>query len=100
MKEHGESLVKLVDALAAIVLRCAEQSSASRGPMTRQGRIAGVTYVKLEALETTIGEISALLCRAALEAIESSTEQLTGASLEHCGYVASSERRRAAIAAY
>ena len=54
----------------------------------------------LSLSEGTIGEISALLCRAAIAAIENGAERITIASLERCGYVAPSERRRAAITAY
>jgi hypothetical protein len=54
----------------------------------------------LSLSEGTIGEISALLCRAAIAAIESGTERITIASLDRCGYVAPSERRRAASATY
>jgi hypothetical protein len=43
--------------------------------------------------EGTIGEISALLTRAALDAIERGTEQITSASLDRSGYVAPRERR-------
>ena len=67
----------------------------------RSGLVEPALALKILSLsEGTIGEISALLCRAALEAIERGTEQITGASLERCGYVAPSERRRAAISAY
>ena len=60
-----------------------------------------VMAIKILSLsEGTIGEISALLCRSAIAAIESGTERITIASLERCGYVAPSERRRAALAAY
>jgi hypothetical protein len=51
----------------------------------------------LSLSEGTIGEISVLLCRAAIAAIESGTQRITIASLERCGYVARSERRRAAL---
>jgi hypothetical protein len=53
----------------------------------------------LSLSEGTIGEISTLLCRAAITAIENATERITISSLERCGYVAPSERRRAAIGA-
>jgi hypothetical protein len=67
----------------------------------RSGLVEPALALKILSLsEGTIGEISALLCRAALEAIERGTEQITVASLEHCEYVAPSERRRAAIGAY
>ena len=67
----------------------------------RSGLVEPALALKILSLsEGTIGEISTLLCRAAVEAIERGTEQITGASLEHCGYVAPSERRRAAIAAH
>jgi hypothetical protein len=48
----------------------------------------------LNLSEGTIGEISALLTRAALDAIECGTEQITSASLDRCGYVAPRERRQ------
>jgi hypothetical protein len=51
------------------------------------------------AMAIKIGEISTLLCRAAITAIENATERITISSLERCGYVAPSERRRAAIGA-
>jgi hypothetical protein len=54
----------------------------------------------LSLSEGTIGEISALVCRAAIAAIETGTERITIASLERCDYVAPSERRRAAVLAY
>ncbi len=53
----------------------------------------------LSLSEGTIGEISALLCRAAIDAIESGTEQITIASLEQCGYVVPSQRRRYVVGA-
>jgi hypothetical protein len=46
----------------------------------------------------TIGEISTLLRRAALRAIEDGSERITSTTLDSCGYVALSERRRAAVA--
>jgi hypothetical protein len=56
--------------------------------------------VKILSLsEGTIGEISALLCLAAITAIESGAERITIASLARSGYVAPSERRRAALGA-
>src|ERR1019366_886445 len=52
----------------------------------RSGLVEPALALKILSLsEGTIGEISALLCRAALEAIERGTEQITGASLERCG---------------
>jgi len=69
-----------------------EHSSALRDP--------AMAMKVLSLSEGTIGEISALLCRAAIAAIENGTERITIASLERCGYVAPSERRRAAITAY
>jgi Bacterial TniB protein len=63
----------------------------------RSGLVEPALALKILSLsEGTIGEISALLCRAAIDAIESETEQITSASLDRCGYVAPSERRRAA----
>lgn len=44
-----------------------------------------------------IGEISTLLSRAALIAIERGTERITSAVLETCGYVSPSERRRVSL---
>ena len=44
-----------------------------------------------------IGEISTLLSRAALTAINGCTERITSAVLETCGYVSPSERRRASL---
>jgi hypothetical protein len=67
----------------------------------RSGLVEPALALKILSLsEGIIGEISALLCRAALDAIERGTEQITDASLERCGYVAPSERRRTAIGAY
>ena len=43
--------------------------------------------------EGTIGKISALLTRAALNAIEHGTEQITSASLEGCDYTSPRDRR-------
>ena len=45
----------------------------------------------------TIGEISALLTQAALDAIERGTEQITNGSLDACSYVSPRDRRRAAL---
>jgi hypothetical protein len=60
----------------------------------RSGLVEPALALKILSLsEGTIGEISALLCRAAIDA---ETEQITSASLDRCGYVAPSERRRAA----
>jgi hypothetical protein len=53
----------------------------------------------LSLSEGTIGEISALLSRAAIAAIGNGTERITISAPERCGYVAPSERRRAAIGA-
>jgi len=54
----------------------------------RSGFLEPAMAIKILSLsEGTIGEISALLCRAAIDAIESGTEQITIASLERCGYV-------------
>ena len=47
----------------------------------------------LNLSEGTIGEISALLTRAALDAIECGAEQITSASLDRCGYIAPRDRR-------
>jgi hypothetical protein len=67
----------------------------------RSGLVEPALGLKILSLsEVTIGEISALLCRAALDAIERGTEQITSASLDRCGYVAPSERRRTSIGAY
>jgi hypothetical protein len=67
----------------------------------RSGFVEPALALKILSLsEGTIGEISALLCRAALDAIERGAEQITGQSLDRCGYVAPSQRRRAAIGAY
>jgi hypothetical protein len=49
--------------------------------------------------EGTIGEISALLTRAALDAIGRGTEEITSASLDACGYVSPLDRRRAPVLA-
>jgi len=48
--------------------------------------------------EGTIGDISALLTRAALDAIGRGTEQITKASLDGCGYLSPRDRRPAALA--
>jgi hypothetical protein len=48
----------------------------------------------LSLSEGTIGEISALLSCAALEAIEHCTEQITSTLLDGCGYISPRERRR------
>ena len=48
----------------------------------------------LSLSEGTIGEISALLTRAALDAIERGTEQITSTLLDGCGYISPRERRR------
>jgi hypothetical protein len=45
----------------------------------------------------TIGEISTLLTRAASRAIDDGSECITNATLDACGYVAPSERRRVAL---
>jgi hypothetical protein len=45
----------------------------------------------------TIGEISALLCRAALLAIERGSERITDTLLDACGYVPPAQRRRGAL---
>jgi hypothetical protein len=59
----------------------------------RSGFLEPAMAIKILSLsEGTIGEISSLLCRAAIDAIESGTEQIMIASLEHCGYVAPSQR--------
>ena len=47
--------------------------------------------------EGTIGEIAALLSRAALHAIERGTERITTSALQQCGYTSPSKRRRAAV---
>jgi hypothetical protein len=53
----------------------------------------------LSLSEQTIGEISALLTSAALDAIERGSEQITSTSLDGCGYIAPRDRRhRAALA--
>jgi hypothetical protein len=66
----------------------------------RSGLTEPALALKILSLsEGTIGEISALLCRAALEAIEHGTEKISSGSLDRCGYVAPSERRRAAVRA-
>jgi len=52
----------------------------------------------LDLSEGTIGEISALLTRAALDAVERGTEQITNASLDRCGYIAPRERRHPTLA--
>src|SRR5450755_4617205 len=63
----------------------------------RSGLVEPELALKILSLsEGTIGEISALLCRAAIDAIESETDRITSASLDRCGFVAPSERRRAA----
>jgi hypothetical protein len=64
----------------------------------RSGFVEPASALKTLSLsEGTFSEISALLCRAALDAIERGTEQITGASLERCGYITPSQRRYAAI---
>jgi len=45
----------------------------------------------------TIGEIGALLGRAATAAIERDVERITSGVLDSCGYVSPSERRRIAV---
>jgi hypothetical protein len=66
----------------------------------RSGFLEPAMAIKILSLsEGTIGEISALLCRAAIDAIERGTEQITIASLERCGYVVPSQRRRDVIGA-
>lgn len=47
--------------------------------------------------EGTIGEIAALLSRAALHAIERGTERITTSALQQCGYTSPSKRRSAAV---
>jgi hypothetical protein len=49
--------------------------------------------LKILSLSGAIGAISALLCRAAVEAIELGTEQITNASLERCWYITVLEPR-------
>ena len=51
----------------------------------------------LSLSEGTIGEISTLLTRAALYAIDNGTERITPTALERCGYVAPSQRKRMAV---
>jgi len=66
----------------------------------RSGLIEPALALRILSLsEGTIGEISALLCRAPLDAIERGTEQITSALLERCGYVAL-RTTAAAIGAY
>jgi ATP-dependent Clp protease ATP-binding subunit ClpA len=45
----------------------------------------------------SIGEISTLLTRAAVRAIDEGSERITNVTLDSCGYVAPSERRRVAL---
>jgi hypothetical protein len=45
----------------------------------------------------TIGEISTLLTRAAVRAIDDGSERITNVTLDSCGYVAPFERRRVAL---
>lgn len=67
----------------------------------RSGLVEPELALKILSLsEGTIGEISALLCRAALDAIERGAEQISGASIERCGYITPSHRRHATISAY
>lgn len=51
----------------------------------------------LSLSEGTIGEIAALLSRAALHAIERGTETITMGTLHQCGYTSPSKRRSAAV---
>lgn len=48
----------------------------------------------LSLTEGTIGEVAALLVRAALYAIEHGTERITIPALQQCGYITPSQRRR------
>jgi hypothetical protein len=65
-------------------------------PLARPSRLAQVTLARkiLALSEGTIGEISALLTRAALDAIDRGTEQITTASLDGCGYISPRDRRQ------
>jgi hypothetical protein len=67
-------------------------------PLERPSRLAEVPLARkiLSLSDGTIGEISALLSCAALDAIERSTEQITSDSLDRCEYVPPRERRREA----
>ncbi len=51
----------------------------------------------LSLSEGTIGEISTLLTRAALHAIETGTERITVTALERCGYTRPSDRKKMAV---
>jgi len=69
-------------------------------PLEHRSALAksGLAVNILSRSEGTIGEISALLCGAALAAIERGTERITAVELDRCGYLAPSERRRLALA--
>jgi hypothetical protein len=69
-------------------------------PLEHRSALAksGLAVDILSRSEGTIGEISALLCGAALAAIERGTERITAVELDRCGYLAPSERRRLALA--
>jgi len=63
--------------------------------LARPSRLVERTLAQkiLTLSEGTIGEISALLTRAALEAIDRGTEQITSVSLDGCGYLSPRDRR-------
>ncbi len=65
-------------------------------PLLRPSALTEATSAQkiLGLTEGTIGEISALLTRAALNAIEFGSEQITNATLDTCGYTSPRERRR------
>lgn len=65
----------------------------------RSGLVESALALKMSSLwRGPSARSRAPLCRPALEAIEWGSEQITAASLERCGYVPPSERRRAALA--
>ncbi len=70
-------------------------------PLERASRLADVALARkiLSLSEGTIGEISALLNSAALDAIDRGTEQITSASLDGCGYISPRDRRRLSASA-
>lgn len=65
-------------------------------PLARPSKLVERTLAQkiLNLSEGTIGEISALLTTATLDAINRGTEQITSASLDGCGYISPRERRR------
>lgn len=70
-------------------------------PLLRPSELTQPTLAQkiLSLSEGTIGEISALLTRAASDAIGRGSEQITSASLDACGYASPRERRHPRTAA-